>query len=104
MEEVEIQIEWTDRAKADLNKIYNFETEVQGEEKAWNLILHLMSITEDALRQKIDPGVVDIQFSHLGKNYRKLLEGNHKITYRKESQVRYVIRVFDMRQHPDKNK
>lgn len=102
-EEIEIQIIWTDRAKADLHKVYEFNCDVMPEPKAWGIVVQLSDFTEKNLKERIDVGMPDFQFAHLGYDYKKLIEPPYKITYRIEGTVKYVLRVFDQRQHPDKN-
>jgi hypothetical protein len=51
-------------------------------------------------------GVIDEEFKHLKRDYRKLIEGDVKITYRLSTSkpVVYINRIFDARQRPSKNK
>ncbi|HEY4787044.1 MAG TPA: hypothetical protein VIH57_13395 [Bacteroidales bacterium] len=51
-------------------------------------------------------GAVDEEFSHLNRGYKKLIEGDIKITYRisKTKPIVYVNRVFDTHQNPRKNR
>ena len=49
-------------------------------------------------------GKADETFTHLKHNYRKLIKGDIKITYRLGRTKIYVIRIFDTRQNPNKNK
>jgi hypothetical protein len=49
-------------------------------------------------------GAKDETFSHLKRNYRKLIINIIKITYRIGNTKMYVVRVFDTRQNPKKNK
>lgn len=53
-----------------------------------------------------DIGSADEAFIHLKRDYRKLIEGHHKITYRKSTsdQMIYISRVFDTRQNLKKNR
>ena len=73
------------------------------ESKAWELVEHLYDFTETQLKKRIDIGMPDLQFAHLGYDYKKLIQGRYKITYRIEQKTKFVLRVFDQRQHPDKN-
>lgn len=41
---------------------------------------------------------------HLGKNHRRLIEGNYKIIYRVEGETIYITDIFDSRQDPAKMK
>ncbi|GGE19117.1 hypothetical protein GCM10010831_20340 [Psychroflexus salis] len=49
-------------------------------------------------------GALDDNFSHLKHEYRKLIIQHCKITYREGNSKIYVIRIFDTRQNPNKNK
>jgi len=49
-------------------------------------------------------GAVDGDFAHLKYEYRKLISHHCKITYRAGRTKIFIVRVFDTRQHPDKNK
>lgn len=58
-------------------------------------------------RQDIDTskiGAIDETFAHLKYDYRKLLVHHCKITYREGNTKFYIVKVFDTRQHPSKNK
>ncbi|TAJ14675.1 type II toxin-antitoxin system RelE/ParE family toxin [Marinilabiliaceae bacterium JC017] len=101
------QIVWTSRAVKDLRKVYNFNVEVRGEDKAFELTQFLIDrVTLLSNKKFIEMGVVDEDFKHLKRTYRKLIEGDVKITYRISSlkSIVYINRVFDMRQNPKKNK
>ncbi|WP_340074229.1 type II toxin-antitoxin system RelE/ParE family toxin [Leptobacterium sp. I13] len=100
-------VELTKRAIKDLNKIKSFNRELLGEEKAVEIIAILfkrMSMLESTTVDLTNIGAVDEYFSHLKYEYRKLLEDYYKITYRIGKEKIYIIRVFDTRQHPNKNK
>ncbi len=101
------EIKWTSRAKKDLRKVYEFYTELAGEEKAFEKITTLLErvdVLSDAKYVKI--GAIDEQFGHLKHQYKKLIEKNVKITYRLSTSkpIVYINRVFETRQHPSKNK
>ena len=97
------EIIWTDRAEKDLRKGYMFNIDALGEPKAWEIAQDVYNSTSEILSKDFIPKVADQQFSHLGREYFKIFRGHYKITFRAEGEVRYVLRVFDMRQHPDKN-
>ena len=42
--------------------------------------------------------------THLGKEHRRIVEGNYKIIYRVEDQQIYITDIFDSRQDPEKMK
>lgn len=101
------EIIWTSRAAGDLKKVYHFYSQVIGEQKAFDFILLLLEKV-DRLSDKrfIKMGVIDDEFKHLKRDYRKLIEGDVKITYRLSTSkpVVYINRIFDTRQSPAKNK
>lgn len=98
-----VKVIWTDRSLLDLRKIIVFNAELHGEVKARSIAAGLVNDAEKSLVGTLDVAAKDQQFSHM-KDYKKLLNGNHKITFRSENRIAYIVRVFDMRQHPDKNK
>lgn len=101
------EISWTIRATKDLRKIYNFNIGLIGEEKAFGLILLLLERVDMLSNQKfVRMGAVDEEFKHLKRGYKKLIEGDFKITYRINTAkpIIYINRVFDTRQDPRKNR
>lgn len=101
------EITWTSRAKKDLHKNYKFNTELNGEEKAFDIVTTVIRRI-DALSDPrfVEMGPVDEDFRHLKRGYKKIIVGHLRITYRlsKNKPVVYINRVFDSRQHPSKNK
>jgi hypothetical protein len=90
-----------------LKKVFFFNADLMGEEKSLTFIeniLNRVDILSDKRFVKIGPA--DEQFNHLKMNYKKLVEGHIKITYRISSNKTcvYINRVFDTRQNPSKNK
>lgn len=49
-------------------------------------------------------GAIDESFSKLKRTYRKLILDYYKITYREGKTKIFIVRVFDTRQNPKKNK
>ena len=101
------EINWTSRAKKDLQKVYKFYTETINEEKAFDIVTNVLKrvdLLSDSKFVKI--GAIDEEFKHLKRKYKKLIEKDIKITYRlsESKPVVYINRVFDTRQHPSKNK
>lgn len=90
-----------------MRKIYNFNISVIGEEKAFGLILLLLERVDMLSDKSFDRmGAVDEEFKHLKRGYKKLIEGNIKITYRISTTkpIVYINRVFDTRQDSYKNR
>ena len=101
------EIIWTARAVKDLKKVYQFYSEQIGEERAFKIIQHLLDkvdVLSDSRFVKIGP--TDTDFNYLKRNYKKLVVQNIKITYRINpgKSIVFINRVFDMRQHPNKNR
>ena len=97
------RVVWTRRAEADIRKSYIFNLDSLGEKRAWEIARDIYHFSEQILSKEYLSKVRDQQFAHMEKEYFKLFRGNYRITYRIEGDIRFVIRVFDMRQHPDKN-
>ena len=101
------KVVWTSRAASDLKNVYHFYSQLIGEQKAFDFILLLLERV-DRLSDKrfIKIGAIDEEFKHLKRDYRKLIEGDVKITYRLSTSkpIVYINRIFDTRQSPSKNK
>ena len=98
---------WTTRAIKDLEKITRFNITFYGFKKAIEIATKLRKSTEILENPRYDfskIGAVDLEFTHLRRNYRKLIEGHCKITYRDGKTKVYINRIFDTRQNPTKNK
>ncbi|MCG8699965.1 MAG: hypothetical protein MI922_18060, partial [Bacteroidales bacterium] len=94
-------------AVKDLRKIYNFNTELIGEDEAFELVLRILAKVDFLTDKKfVKMGATDEELKHLKRQYKKLIEGYIKVTYRISTQkpMVYINRVFDTRQHPAKNK
>lgn len=98
---------WTTRAVKDLEKATRFNALLYGFDKAKQIALELQKGTEILENSNYDfskIGSVDNEFAHLKRNYRKLIDGHFKITYREGKIKIYINRIFDTRQNPNKNK
>lgn len=105
MESIIKEVSWTTRALKDLGKTMQFYSEMYGEEIAKEIAYKIQqrtSLLGDSNFSKI--GSVDKSFSHLKREYRKLIEKHCKITYREGKNKIYIVRIFDTRQNPNKNK
>ena len=104
METNQKEIIWTKTAIKDLNKIYEFNTPVFGEEKSFNFIVHL--IEEVNL---LEDGYIAIGARYRSKrypelDYRKLVSSHYLIIYRAKGKKVYINKIFDTRQNPKKLK
>lgn len=100
-------VKWTTRATKDLEKTASFYIRLYGFEQARKILTQIRKSTEILESNNLDAsqiGAVDNDFSHLKREYRKLIIHHCKITYREGKNNIYVVRVFDTRQHPNKNK
>ena len=105
MERVEKLVYWTTRAVKDLEKTTYFNANLFGFQKAIEIALEIRKCT-DILKDSNfkDIGAIDEDFNHLKYSYRKLIYHHCKITYREGKSKIYIVRVFDTRQNPNKNK
>lgn len=96
---------WTARSVKDLEKVTRFNAVLFGFPKAIQIALAIRKHTEilenDDFKE-IDS--LDEDFSHLKRDYRKLIYHHCKITYREGTTKFYINRIFDTRQNPNKNK
>lgn len=107
MDKIAKPVEWTTRATKDLEKIAKFYIDLYGKEKARTIVTSIRINTEILEEKGVDfskIGSVDETFTHLKHTYRKLIEQHCKVTYREGKKKMYIVRVFDTRQNPKKNK
>lgn len=102
-----INVQLTSRALKDLQKIRDFNDNFYGVSQSKEIIVSLfklMEVLENSTVDFTEIGSIDEDFVHLKYEYRKLIQSYYKITYRKSKQNIFVVRVFDTRQNPRKNK
>ena len=107
MEIIQKPVFLTSRAVKDLAKNYKFNCQLKSVVYAkaiTNAILNTVEILENPSYDFTSIGSVDEEFTHLKRSYRKLIEGNCKITYREGTNKIFINRIFDTRQNPNKNK
>ncbi len=100
-------VEFTTRATNDLGKFKDFYYKSYGREKTEEIIDAIFDRLEQLENPDVDltkMGAIDEEFSHLKREYRKLIEHYYKITYRVGKFKIYVVRIFDTRQDPRKNR
>lgn len=100
-------VNWTKRALKDLNNVSIFNSKSLGKETALEIahkIIDAPKILENPEYDFKNIGSIDESFSHLKYEYRKIFYSYCKITYREGKTKIYITRVFDTRQHPNKNK
>lgn len=107
MDSITKPVFWTTRAVKDLEKATRFNAILYGFDKAKQIALELQKNSEILENSNSDfskIGSIDHEFVHLKRNYRKLIDGHFKITYREGKTKIYINRIFDTRQNPNKNK
>lgn len=100
-------LELTPRAIKDLQKVKSFNIDLFGADKAQEIIDNIfeeIEILEKSGNKFSQIGAVDEALSHLKRNYRKLFVHHCKVSYREGRTKIYIVRVFDTRQDPTKNK
>ena len=104
---IQIIVQLTSRALKDLQKVRGFNDLLYGvskSKKIINTIFETIEILENPDVDFTEIGAIDEDFVHLKYDYRKLITSHYKITYRKNKSKKYVVRIFDTRQNPNKNK
>lgn len=100
-------VKLTRRALKDLEKLSKFNAEMLGEDRAKEIAFLIVEATRILENQEYDfknIGSVDDFFSYLKREYRKIFYKHYKITYREGKTKIYVVRIFDTRRNPNKNK
>ena len=103
----QIIVQLTSRALKDLQKVRGFNDllyVVSKSKEMINTIFETIEILENPDVDFTEIGAIDEDFVHLKYDYRKLITSHYKITYRKNKSKKYVVRIFDTRQNPNKNK
>ena len=103
----QIIVQLTSRALKDLQKVRGFNDLLYGVSKSKEIINTIFATIEILENPDVDfteIGAIDEDFVHLKYDYRKLITSHYKITYRKNKSKIYVVRIFDTRQNPNKNK
>lgn len=104
MENIIKPVFWTNRAQKDLDKIIRFNAKLFDVNKAIAIAQSIQQSTEILENPDFTKlGAVDEDFVHLKYQYRKIFEHHCKLTYREGKTKIYIVRVFDTRQHPNKN-
>jgi plasmid stabilization system protein ParE len=98
---LEKEIIWTIQARKDLLQIYDFNSLVIGEEKAFQLIERILE-KADVLSNEIPGGTRYVSQITPQINYQKLILENQLIIFREDGNRLFVNRIFDARQDPKK--
>jgi plasmid stabilization system protein ParE len=98
---LEKEIIWTIQARKDLQQIYDFNSLVIVEEKAFQLIERILE-KADVLSNEIPEGTRYVSQITPQINYQKLILENQLIIFREDGNRLFVNRIFDARQDPKK--
>lgn len=94
-----MKVEWTDRAKKDLRKLFDYY-----KDDAENLVAK--SVTNHIVRQSMLLeslpllGLVEPELQGKKEEYRSLILGNQKIIYWIDGETVFIATLFDCRQDP----
>jgi toxin ParE1/3/4 len=97
------EVVWTLPAKADLQNIFYFLSEVS-ETVALKIIQKILARTLLLEKGFSKIGQQEPLLKTRKKNYRYLIEGNYKIIYNEQDSKIIIHAVFDVRQNPKKLK
>lgn len=95
---------WTNRSKSDVQKTISFYKKLYGKERTKKLISSAVQAVEDLENGITKRGAIDDGMSHLKRTYRKLVINHIRVSYREGKDKIYIVRFFDTRQHPNKQK
>jgi toxin ParE1/3/4 len=96
-----MQVEITNFAKAELQKIFDYYLLVASKEIASKIITRIVDEIE-YLGNNPNIGSKELLLAHLKHEYKYLVCGNYKIIFYKLKTVIYVTDIFDCRQNPEK--
>ena len=97
-----MNIIWTNPAKKDLRKIFNYFKKKVSLKLAQKIINSILANTSILKTQNI--GIKEQLLIHLEQEHRFIIDGNYKIIYIIQDNTVYITHVFDTRQNPIKLK
>ena len=102
---MEIEIYWTDFAKKELNKIFDYYHQKVNLKLARKLTIQIVSDT-DILRMFPKIGAREENLKLRPQKFRYIVTTNYKVIYwlNKEKQRVEIVDIFDTRQNPTKIK
>ena len=100
-----MKIEWTELAKTDLKKVYEFYCKTANREIAQKIKNSILSRSKD-LELGSELGQIEELVKHLNQGHRYLLSNHCKILYLPENEngIIYITHLFDTRDNPKKVK
>lgn len=100
---VKFELEWTNSAKNNLQKIFLFYCKIASKEVAFKIIEPIFDFVK-TLEHSPKVGQEESLLKHLKKQHRYLVFEHFKIIYVIKGQKIYITHVFDTRQNPSKLK
>jgi addiction module RelE/StbE family toxin len=97
-----MDIIWTNPAKKDLRKIFNYFKKKVSLNLAQKIVNSILANTSILKTQNI--GIKEQLLTHLEQEHRFIIDGNYKIIYIIQDNTAYITHVFDTRQNPTKLK
>lgn len=98
---MEKEIIWTSQSKNDLQTIYEFNIDVIGEERAFELIQKIIEKV-GILKRLIPGGTRYLSDKRPDLSYQKLVFKDYLIIFRISQNIVYISKIFDCRQNPKK--
>jgi toxin ParE1/3/4 len=96
-----MKIIWTDFATNSLFEIYRYYKDAAGKNVAQRIKSRIFAATRQLIKHPLS-GQIEVNLQKLGEDHRYLVEGNHKIIYRRVKEGILITDVFDTRQDPVK--
>jgi addiction module RelE/StbE family toxin len=93
-----LSVFWSERSINDLEEIREYLKKQASEKTADKVVKKLLKREEQLSKQALSGAVQSLE--NLSKEYRYLIEGQHKLIYHIESDMVYVDTIFDTRQDP----
>ncbi len=97
-----MNIIWTNPAKNDLRKIFNYFKNKVSLRLAQKIVNSILTNTSILKTQNI--GTKELLLAQLEQEHRFIIDGNYKIIYIIKGNTVYITHVFDTRQNPTKLK
>ena len=95
-----MEVIWTNPAKRDLRKIYNYFKKKVSQNLAQKVINSIFTNTSILKNQNI--GTKEQLLTQFEQDHRFIIDGNYKIIYIIQNSTVYITHIFDTRQNPTK--
>jgi addiction module RelE/StbE family toxin len=97
-----MEIIWTNPAKKDLRRIFNYFKKKVSINLAQKIINSIF--TNTSILKTQNTGTKEQLLTHFEQEHRFIIDGNYKIIYIVQDNTVYITHVFDTRQNPTKLK